>query len=239
MGERHDRRQADGRAHDRVPGRSRPDDGRRGQIPAAPDRGAIAGRSRGNGKPTTTASDKAHYPTLIRYGHPKPRPDRTATDAPVRPDARGDGGAAHCRSGGLPGLSRAMELNLPALRRLMGDDYVLWGRTTHCKVSARWEVGPPLPRQGPVFWSRQHQRIGCRTKNDWRSPQRHRLAKSRNTATKMRMSMYDLLRISALTIRQGNSTHGQHRDPALSGIEMTVLPVSPKPGASLTVESGS
>lgn len=36
-------------------------------------------------------------------------------------------------------------VDLSALRRLMGDDYVLWGRSTRCKTWVRWEVDRRCP----------------------------------------------------------------------------------------------
>lgn len=36
-------------------------------------------------------------------------------------------------------------VDLSALRRLLGDDYVLWGRTTRCKTWVRWEVDRRCP----------------------------------------------------------------------------------------------
>lgn len=36
-------------------------------------------------------------------------------------------------------------VDLSALRRLLGDDYVLWGRTTRCKAWVRWEVDRRCP----------------------------------------------------------------------------------------------
>lgn len=36
-------------------------------------------------------------------------------------------------------------VDVGALRRLMGDDYVIWGRTTRCKTYVRWEVDRRCP----------------------------------------------------------------------------------------------
>jgi hypothetical protein len=36
-------------------------------------------------------------------------------------------------------------VDLSALRRLLGDDYVLWGRRARCKTWVRWEVDRRCP----------------------------------------------------------------------------------------------
>lgn len=38
-----------------------------------------------------------------------------------------------------PACRGRWHVDLSALRRLMGDDYVIWGRTTRCKSWVRWE----------------------------------------------------------------------------------------------------
>lgn len=42
---------------------------------------------------------------------------------------------AHCRACGT-----RVYVDLDALARLVGDDYVLWGKRPRCKVWARWSV---------------------------------------------------------------------------------------------------
>lgn len=44
-----------------------------------------------------------------------------------------------------PACSGRWHVDLPALRRLMGDDYVLWGRTPRCRSWVRWEVDRRCP----------------------------------------------------------------------------------------------
>lgn len=38
-------------------------------------------------------------------------------------------------------------VDLSVLRRLLGDDYVLWGKTTRCKTWVRWELDRRCPGQ--------------------------------------------------------------------------------------------
>lgn len=49
-------------------------------------------------------------------------------------------------------------VDLSALRRLLGDDYVLWGRTTRCKAWVRWEVDRRCP--GSVIFLAQSSQSG-------------------------------------------------------------------------------
>ena len=42
---------------------------------------------------------------------------------------------AHC-----PACHARTHVDLSALRRLLGDDYVLWGRSTRCKAWIRWSL---------------------------------------------------------------------------------------------------
>ncbi|HYC74548.1 MAG TPA: hypothetical protein VEC04_06890 [Brevundimonas sp.] len=44
-----------------------------------------------------------------------------------------------------PNCHARTHVDLAALRRLLGDDYVLWGRTTRCKAWVRWEVDRRCP----------------------------------------------------------------------------------------------
>lgn len=46
-----------------------------------------------------------------------------------------------------PACHARTHVDLSALRRLLGDDYVLWGRTTRCKAWVRWEVDRRCPGQ--------------------------------------------------------------------------------------------
>lgn len=39
-----------------------------------------------------------------------------------------------------PSCKTRVFVNLDALRRLLGDDYILWGKTSRCKVWVRWSV---------------------------------------------------------------------------------------------------
>lgn len=42
-------------------------------------------------------------------------------------------------------------VDLSALCRLLGDDYVLWGRTARCKTWVRWEVDRRCPGRVRFF----------------------------------------------------------------------------------------
>jgi hypothetical protein len=39
-----------------------------------------------------------------------------------------------------PTCRTRFHVNLAAMRRVMGNDYVLWGKTTRCKVWVRWTL---------------------------------------------------------------------------------------------------
>lgn len=46
-----------------------------------------------------------------------------------------------------PACHTRTHVDLSALRRLLGNGYVLWGRTTRCKAWVRWEVDRRCPGQ--------------------------------------------------------------------------------------------
>lgn len=57
-----------------------------------------------------------------------------------------------------PACRARTHVDLSALRRLLGDDYVLWGRRTRCKAWVRWEVDRRCP--GSVVFLAQASQTG-------------------------------------------------------------------------------
>ncbi|SFS42015.1 hypothetical protein [Brevundimonas viscosa] len=51
-----------------------------------------------------------------------------------------------------PTCGARTHVDLSALRRLLGDAYVLWGRSTRCKSWVRWEVDRRCPGH-VAFWA--------------------------------------------------------------------------------------